>query len=410
MSRIRGILNMLGRPQDAYRIIHIAGTNGKGSSCAMISSILRAAGFRTGVFTSPHLETFNERISVDGVCIDDEAFAGIAGQIRECERFLAESEGGLSFFEILTLMGLLYFARKHVEYAVIEVGIGGRLDATNAPEHTFLSVITSISHDHCDILGNTLEEIAAEKAGIIKKKNVTVLYLTTEKVYNRIQEICGEMSAKLYYFDKRLFVNNIQYDLTKTIFSVVCDYFSYKDLTLSLLGQYQVFNACHVLLCVHALRETGVLIDDRAVREGLVNAHWPGRMEVIGVRPLIFIDGAHNVDGGRAFCRSVEIYRNGKRHIVVVGMLKTKDAAGFMEVISQSADLFIFTRPDSYKALEAEALAAFADKNKPLIIEPDCRKAVSTALAIADLNTVISVVGSLYLIGDVRKYFAEVRK
>ena len=409
-GEMREILRSLGSPQNAYRIIHVAGTNGKGSTCAMLSGILREAGYKTGLYTSPHLLRLNERLSINGRYIDDETFADLAGVIQGFEQSAGRLPGDLSFFEILTLMSLLYFARERVEYAVVEVGIGGRLDVTNAVEHTFLSVITSIGYDHCELLGNTLEEIAVEKAGIIKKKTPVVLYLTTEQVYNRIHVVCDEFGSKLYYFGKSCSVDNILYDLDKTTFSVSCDYFSYKDLAVSLLGQYQVFNACHVLLCVKALCDSGVQIDEPAVREGLLKAVWPGRMEVISSEPLVIADGAHNVDGAEAFCRSIGPYRRGKRHIIVAGMLKTKDSAGFMRTISPAADFIIATQPAySFKALPAKQLAESAGINTPTAVEPDFRRAVDRALASADQDTVISIVGSLYLVGDVKKYFAEVK-
>jgi len=233
--------------------------------------------------------------------------------------------------------------------------------------------------------------------------------LTTQKVYNRIQVICSEQSARLYYFDKPFFVDNILYDLNKTTFSVSCDYFSYEGLELSLLGQYQVFNACHVLLSIYALRELGVTINDQAVRDGLLNTVWPGRMEVLNTDPLLLVDGAHNVDAAQAFCRSIETFRRGKKHVIIMGMLKSKDAIGFIKTVSQAADSFIITQPSGNKALEAQKLAELIDDNKLLAIEPDCRMAIDKALALAGSDTVISVVGSLYLIGDVKKYFAEVK-
>jgi dihydrofolate synthase/folylpolyglutamate synthase len=175
-----------------------------------------------------------------------------------------------------------------------------------------------------------------------------------------------------------------------------------------MLGQYQVFNASHVLLCIYALSELGVHIDEAAVREGLNRAVWPGRMEIINLDPLCLVDGAHNKDGAEAFCRSVEPFRCGKRHIVVAGMLKTKDFAGFMELVSQTADLLIVTQPNSNNALPA-GKAASAIIDKPLIVEPDCRKAFDMALLMAGSDIVISIVGSLYLVSDLRKYFAEVK-
>ena len=410
LDQLRATLRQLGDPQNTYRIIHVAGTNGKGSVCAMLSSILREAGYKTGLYTSPHLIKVNERFSINGRQISDEAFAELAGAVRGRENASPDLGAGFSFFEILTLMGFLYFAREHADFAVIETGIGGRLDATNAVEHTFLSVITSIGYDHCELLGGTLEAIASEKAGIIKKNTPVVLYLTTEKVYNKIQVICHKSNSKLYYLSNPCFAGNIQYDLDKTVFSVTCDYFSYKDVEISLLGRYQAFNACHVLLCVKALRESGVTLEEAAVRTGLKRAVWPGRMEVVHSNPLLILDGAHNVSAAGAFCQSIEPYRRGKRHIVAAGMLKTKDAAGFMKVVSPAADFLIFTQPSyAFKALPAHKLAECAPAGIPSACETDCRKAVDRALAMADSDTVVSVVGSLYLVGDVKKYFAEVK-
>ncbi|MDR3240372.1 MAG: bifunctional folylpolyglutamate synthase/dihydrofolate synthase, partial [Clostridiales bacterium] len=199
LDHVRGVLRLLGDPQNQYKIIHIAGTNGKGSTCAMLHSILRESGLRTGLYTSPHLIKFNERIAVCGQIISDEDFAALTSRIQQAsKRFFQNDFETLSFFEILTAMAFLYFYIQRVDAAVIEVGLGGRLDATNVIESPLLSVITAIGYDHTEVLGRTLAKIANEKGGIIKKNTPVILYLTTEQVYNTIKEICMARNADLY--------------------------------------------------------------------------------------------------------------------------------------------------------------------------------------------------------------------
>ncbi|MCL2352493.1 MAG: bifunctional folylpolyglutamate synthase/dihydrofolate synthase [Firmicutes bacterium] len=412
---VRRVLGLLGNPDQALRIIHVAGTNGKGSTCAMLSSILGAAGYRTGMFTSPHLQRFNERLAINGVAVPDADFARLAGMVKEAVDSLTGANGEtLSFFETLTVMAYVYFSEQKVDYAIIEAGIGGRLDATNVIESPVLTVITAIGLDHTEILGATVGEIAAEKAGIIKPSAPVILHLTTDEAYIRIQQRCVEKNVKLFYFGENLVCSDIVCTLEKTVFSASSGYFEYKNLELGLAGEYQISNACHVLLAVEALRGTGASVSEADVRDGLRKAVWPGRMEIVWRKPVIILDGAHNPDGAAALAGSLS--RAGRRVLLVVGVLEKKDARGMLEVFARCADMLWLTRPIYRRSITAAGLLAEAagiSGLPPGFIEErafareDFRLALAEAAARAREDDLICVAGSLYLVGDVRQYIED---
>ncbi len=402
---LKGVLERLGNPQNELKIIHVAGTNGKGSVCTMLSSVLRAAGFRVGVYTSPHLVRFNERFTINGVIIPDRDFAdGMAAVAAASEAFL-EPGVRLSYFEILTVIGFWYFARQNVDYAIIEVGIGGRLDATNVTDKTLLSVITSVGLDHMDILGDQIEQIAVEKAGIIKKNSNAVLYFSTEAVYNVVSEICKERNAILHVpTNLCIDVKRMGFDGIHADFS--CDYYDYPDMKLQMTGEVSVSNASTALMAITILQELGVNVTREHVYDGLYNAQWPGRMQVLSREPLILLDGAHNHEGMSAYSRSLKrfIEQNSINRVhMVVGILKDKQYADMLNMLMPFADNFILTRP-RYGARAVrphELYSIVTDKQKNIFAEDDDRRAMALAKRMAKPGDLIAVVGSLYLIGDV---------
>jgi len=279
LDKVREALKFFGNPQDGLNIIHVAGTNGKGSFCAMMEAVLREAGYYSGVFSSPHLERFNERFKINGVQICDDDFGRIMGRIVAVSRSMFGDDDGFSFFEILTIMAFVYFSVRQVDLVLLEVGIGGRLDSTNVIKNPLLSVIMAIGLDHTDILGDTIEEIAKEKGGIIKENRPLVLYDDVPMVYNIFKEMAAAKNAKIYHAAN---VSLLEYLM--------------QGLELGLQGQHQINNARVVVAACMALRDLGFPnISDDFIRDGLRNVNHAGRLEIVSHEPLIILDGAHNL-------------------------------------------------------------------------------------------------------------------
>ena len=378
----------LGNPQESLKVIHVAGTNGKGSTCAFLQHILMAADFKVGVFTSPHLHRYNERIVIGSKPISDSDFA------RWLYIVAKAADKRPSFFEILTCMAFAYFAEKSVDIAIIETGIGGRLDSTNVTKRSLLSVITAPGYDHQELLGETLSEIASEDAGIIKEDCPVAVYPTS--VLPVIESIAKDKNAFLYYIGDCAEITDKSFSLNGTEFSVKTAYFSYQSLRIRLLGEHQVHNAVHALLCAKALN----IADEAAIRKGLARCRWPGRFELMSQEPYVILDGAHNVDGARIFTEALIHYFTGRHIVLVVGISKHKDYRNILFYLQAAADTVVCTCA-RFKAMPAEDLAACV--KKPVIIEKDCNKALRLAVKLAGPEGVVAVAGSLYLVGDLYK-------
>lgn len=410
-ENFRRLMALFDNPQEKLKIIHVAGTNGKGSACAMISSVLKSEGYRVGVFTSPHLEKYNERFIVDGEYISDCDFTRHIEKVSvKVNELFKGTKEFFSFFEIVTAAAFNYFYEKNVDFAVIEVGMGGRLDATNIIEKPLLSVITSIGFDHIEYLGNTVSEIAREKAGIIKKNFPTVLYFQQKEVYNVISEICREKNSELFYtecYGEEIIERSSEH----TIFNVKNYFFDYCGVVINMIGEYQVKNACNALMAVAALRKQGVSISDRAVFDGLENAHINGRMEVLKKEPLIILDGAHNIDGAvylNVFTHNFKCKEN-KKIIMLIGILKDKNYIDMLHKMTEFCDTIILTQPDNKRAAKADELYnVISSCEKTVYVEDDLKKAVKLALEVTGKGDCLICSGSLYLIGSVRSYFKEV--
>jgi dihydrofolate synthase/folylpolyglutamate synthase len=407
LGALRDFMNVFSSPQEKLKIIHVAGTNGKGSACAMLTSILTESGYRVGTFTSPHLSRYNERITVNGENITNGDFARLVFKIKNaCVAYFKDNDNELSFFELLTVMAFIYFYEEKVDYAVIETGMGGRLDATNIITKPVLSVITSVGYDHTDILGCSIESIAGEKAGIIKKNCPAVLYYNNDEVYNVIKNTAQKLNSELYYDDSSV-LEVISADLSGTLFSVNSRYFSYGGIKISLFGKYQIKNTLGVLLAVCALNRAGLSIGSAETAAGLLKVNWKCRMEVMRVNPVIIIDGAHNGQGAAAFAEAMSFF-NGKKIILVTGILKNKLYKDIMKHLLSVSNTVIVTEPDNPKALEAEVLALEASScGIETFVEADCRKALDKAISLAGKDDVIGVAGSLYLAGTLREYLTQ---
>ena len=397
------LLSELGNPHKGMKYVHIAGTNGKGSTANFISSILRCAGFKTGLYTSPHLSRINERIAINGEMISDHEFAAITAQAASAVGRL-ESDGypRPTIFGLITAIGYLYFKHKQCDIVILEAGMGGRLDATNIIEAAEVSVITNIGLDHTEYLGDTPERIAAEKAGIIKKDGTVVLYRQSEEVMSVIKDACRKSGASLLIADgSAANIKSLSPD------GAVFDFCGYMDLSISLAGRYQIDNAAAAITAVEVLRQKGYAIDEFCIRQGLKTAFWPGRFELIRKEPTVIVDGTHNPQGAGALAESLELLYNGKTIIFVLGTLDDKDYKGSIACTLPLAKCFYTVAPDSDRALNANLLAEEIGRQSSIPVKafPAIPAALDEIMAHASKEDIICIFGSLYQVCEVRSYF-----
>ena len=397
-ERICELLELMGRPQDSLNIIQVTGTNGKGSFCTLLSNVLTAAGFVTGKFSSPSIMSINDTIWVDERPITDYDFMLCAEYVKSCADKCKETPTG---FELETALALEYFRRRSCNYVILEVGMGGRLDATNAVERNILSVITSVSIDHTKFLGTTIAEIAREKAGIIKH-NSPVLFggenVEAEAVIEKAALENGGSFKKADYseiFDKSFSLESGTYFSTKR----------YKQLHINLLGEFQVKNAYLVLKAIDILRAREIEIPDIAVYTGFERAVQKGRFELIGKNPIFISDGAHNINGITAAVESIKLYFGEKKLNVITGVMSDKDYVGIAKLTAPIAERIFTVTPPNPRALDAEK---FADIFRSIGADAkacnDIKSAVSEALELGE--PVISL-GSLYMYNNIEKAFKK---
>ncbi|KXL52473.1 folylpolyglutamate synthase [Anaerotignum neopropionicum] len=409
LERIFDLMKKLGSPEKKLKVVHIAGTNGKGSAAAMLSSVLQEAGYRTACYTSPHLEKYNERFLINGQEISNDAFATIMTRTKlACKQLIAEGKAAPTLFEVITGAAFLYFAEESVDIAVIEVGLGGKFDATNIIESPILSVIMSISMDHTDFLGNTIEQIAGEKAGIIKKNCPVVLYFQKEIVYNIVKTQAQFLNAPLFC-PKDAEITIFAQTLEGTIFGVKSGSFTYESLFLPLLGQHQVQNCVTILEACEVLKKSGFPLTKNQIQTGVSKSFWAGRMEICKKNPLVVLDGAHNADGIGRLAESVRIYFENKKITLVLGVLGDKEYEKMAKLILPFAHQVVLTEPHSERKLDAKKLAnIIQSKELPIYIEPQLENAYHEALRITDEAGIILCCGSLYMIGALRSYILSI--
>ncbi len=395
------LLSALGDPQEDLSCIHIAGTNGKGSTSAMLDSILRAAGYRVGLFTSPYLRAFGERIRVDGACIDDASLSEITEQVKTIAETLSVPP---SEFELITAIGFSYFKKCKVELVVLEVGLGGRFDPTNVIKSPLLSVITGIDFDHTVLLGNTIQEIAAEKAGIIKEGRPCIYGGPENTAYRTIRAFAERRHAPLHTVDRSSY-HQKSADLEGTTF----DFVDYTDLHLPLLGAYQPYNATLVLSALELLREEGLEISEAAVRQGLSEVRWPARFELLHKDPIVIYDGGHNPEGVAAVVRSVKTYFPEQRVNILSGVMTDKDFDAMIEALKPIANRVFTVTPHSPRALAATEYAAqFAGHKIPAAAYETIEEGVAAALdASREAGLPLICLGSLYLYADLTDAVAK---
>lgn len=402
LDRMSGILDCLGNPQDKLKIIHVSGTNGKGSCCAMLSSILITAGYKVGMFTSPHLIDPKERFVINGKQISEKDFIQTASKVKKAQE---KVKVNLGMFDKLTAMCFEYFYKKKVDIAIIEVGIGGLLDSTNIIKSSLVSVIMNIGFDHIEILGNTISKIATQKAGIIKKKGTIVSYDNKPSAIKAIEKIAYEKNAKFIKADFKQ-IKVISEGIDKQEF----DYKQYKNVELPLLGKHQFNNAATVLEVVEVLKKKKYKLDVDIVKKGIKNTKWLSRMSILQKDPLFILDGAHNPQCAKALCNSLPIILNGKKAIMLCGVLKDKDYKKVMDIVIPYAKEFICLTPNSHRALNNKELASLLkSKGQKAHLAKTCDEGIKLALKKAKKDDVIVGFGSLYLAGDIIKSYRQMK-
>jgi dihydrofolate synthase/folylpolyglutamate synthase len=410
LEHMRSLLARLGNPHHRLRILHVAGSKGKGSTAAMLASILQQAGYRTGLFTSPHLCRVEERFQVDGQAITTAELTALLDEIRKS----VEAEGQnasipYTFFEVATAAGFLHFVRRRVEAAVMEVGLGGRLDSTNVCR-PIVSVITSISFDHTHLLGDRLAAIAAEKGGIIKPGRPVISGATVPEPRAVIERISRERRAPLRQLgvDFRYSYTPGKVTATHTQRSrvaVVTDRRHWPNFELNLLGDHQAANAAVAVACVETLQAEGWRVPDSAVAAGLAEVSWPARLEVVGRRPLIVLDCAHNVASALALVQTLQASFPPARRLLLFAGSSDKDLAGMFRVLSPHfAHAFLTRYTDNPRSVSAEKLAELlrANGHLPVTLCPTPPEAYRAARAAAAPDDVIVITGSVFLAGELR--------
>ena len=451
LENISLTLNLLQNPHHKFKSIHIAGTNGKGSTAAMIASILQCAGYKTALYTSPHLQDFRERIRINGFMIPEEDVIELTEIIRN--RIYNHSELSLTFFEFTTAMAFLYFAREKVDFAVVEVGMGGRLDATNVL-NPVLSIITEIDIEHTEHLGEDIKSITREKGGIIKENGITILSSNKTDVVEVIESICKEKNAKLYRNEKDFGFRIIECGMRGSRFEFHNPQSVIRNYEIPLLGKYQITNASTAIkasLILPSLipplqrggSRRGVKIDESAIREGLKNVKWHGRLEIASENPIIILDGAHNPAAAKTLaeelkglkdrrqktpvCRSTgREDRRQKKLILIIGILKDKDYKGIISFLAPISDYIIIAKPKTPRAREPKDLKTESLKYPPppasshkwgrnkvgglmesVVIIENISDAISKARSIVSDNDIICITGSFFTVGEARKWVTK---
>ncbi len=398
LERISALCEKLGNPEKKLRFVHVAGTNGKGSFCSMLDSVLRAAGYKVGLYTSPYIREFNERMRVDGKNIDNDVLADITTRVRPIADSMTDKP---TEFELITAIAFQYFYEAGCDLVVLEAGMGGRLDSTNVIRDPLLSVITGIALDHVDYLGDTVEKIAAEKAGIIKD-NAPILYGGEDMAAHAVIKGAADARGSKFYDIDYSEIENLSSDLSGTSY----DFGDHKDIKIKLLGLYQPKNSALVLRAIDILRNRGLNIPENAVKEGLIAAKWQARFEIISHDPLVIFDGAHNPQGIESATLSIKHYFKNEKIYVLTGVLRDKDHKYIASKLSEIAERAFTLTPDSPRALSAEDYAGeLRDEGVKATPYPSIEAALSAAKSEAKKNgKPLVCLGSLYTYQDVIKY------
>lgn len=403
LERISALCDALGNPQDKLKFIHVAGTNGKGSTSTMLSEILQSAGYKTGLFTSPYVIDFYERMQIDGKMISHTDLADIVTELEQVISALCKKGIQATEFEAITAAAFLYFVRSTCDIVVLEVGLGGRFDATNIIKTSLVNVITSISMDHTAILGDTIEKIAFEKSGIIKQSGVTVCYpeqpaevlgVISDIAKQRNNELVVPLVKDIKLIDESIYGTNSVIDELK--------------LFVPFMGQHMLMNASVAVATARVLSRKGYAIGDENIVHGIGASKMPARMEIISKEPLTILDGGHNEGCANALANVVRSFLKGRRIIAVCGMMADKDYKKYLSITAPLFETLIATRPALPRALDAHTLAETAKKycENSYIIE-DSSEALMKSISLADKDDVIIICGSFYLASELRAHMIQ---
>jgi len=406
LERIAKLMELLGNPQKRLKFVHVAGTNGKGSTVAFMESVLTQAGYRVGMYTSPGLHGLNDRIRIGSKEIENHRVAEIMDKIRwRIDEMIAEGFDSPTEFEIITALAFEYFYQEDTDIVLLEVGLGGRLDSTNIIEAPLLSVITPVDYDHMDILGNTLEEIAGEKAGILKPGTELVLYPQRHEAERVIMLKADALGIPVHKVNFNLMKKKGHDDYTQQF------QYENEDYKLTILGEHQVKNAVVAMEALNVLDHIGMRIPQDAMKKGLLMAKWPGRFEILSHDPMVVIDGAHNLQGVQILRTNLDRYFGGRKVIFIMGVLKDKNYMEMIKEVLPLAKVFVTITVDNERALNGKDLSN-------LIQEAGCEAiycesaplAIEKALSIRTDDEIVCAFGSLYYIQEVRDYLVETVK
>lgn len=408
LERTYKLLEHLGNPERDLKLIHIAGTNGKGSTTSMITEILMGEGYKVGMYTSPFIEEFEERIQINRNNIPKESLAILMDEIKVAvDKVIEAGYNHPTEFEIITVLMLLYFKKENIDFGVIEVGLGGTLDSTNVIK-PIIQVITSISFDHTNLLGNTLEKIAREKSGIIKKGIPTVIYPQQEEVLKVIKNKCFEMDSELYIANNEnlKFKNIVNLDKPYQLLK----YNNEIDILLPLLGEHQIINLSVAMQTIEVLNNKNIIdISIANIVKSIKNVSWKGRLEVLSNNPYVVIDGAHNIQGIKTLSRNIKKYFKYENLYLILGILADKDVEEMIKIITPMAKKVYSVTPNSIRGELAESLKDEVSKfNKNCKAFDKYEEAYLEALNDASEKDLILASGSLYMIGDMRKIIRKI--
>ena len=399
-GRMYEVMEKLGNPQNNMKYVHIAGTNGKGSTYAMVANILKCAGYKVGLYTSPHLIKYNERFKFNNIDMSDEDFIEGAELIAAAEATMADK---LTVFEKMTALGFWFFNKKGCDIVSLEVGLGGRLDCTNIIQPPEVAIIAHLALDHTHILGDTLEQIAYEKAGIIKPGSDVVLFAQEPNAEAVVKAKAEECGCRITVTDPSL-----QACTSASLEGQIIDYRDRKGLKLALIGNYQYKNTAGVLDAIDALIRRGWNISEDAIREGLATVVWPARFQLLQKDPVILLDGAHNPDGATELVQCLETYLPGKKMNFVMGVMADKDYQNVLEITAPYAKSYVAVQTHSYRALDRSELGdLISAKGIPVTVAGSVEEGIDIAVKAQKPDEIVVIFGSLYLAGDALAHFGK---
>ena len=404
LERIAELVRRIGSPDKKLKFVHIAGTNGKGSTCSLIANTLTKAGYRTGMFISPYVLEFRERFQIDGTMIAEQELADIVEYIDPFVEQMKQEGKIITEFELVFAIAIKWYAQKNCDIVVLETGLGGRFDATNIIDTPLVSVITSISLDHTAVLGDTYEKIAAEKCGIIKENGITVAYGEQEKGVTEVIADFAKKKNNTLYIAAPDSVKKISSDLHGSAFSFTNEVMGTIHLKIPFIGAHQLKNAATALYVISALRTKGIDISDKAVKDGFATAFFPARLELLSEDPVVLLDGAHNPGGAAALSAALSENLSSRKKTAIVGMLADKDIETALSMLIPLFENVITLAPHNPRALSSSKLAEIVRKfNVNVFAADDYSEAYQKALSLTEKDGAIIIFGSLYLASDMRK-------